>query len=247
MLRYASLRIAFSLALLYVIHLKRPLTQLSQLEDVVQTTETIICDAKLHCPRDLVSLLEARVRLLNWKKYRLLSRDISDCVKKVKKIQNDVQIVVEAERQRKYTDDINETEIILASVRSPGVLAYQYVQRESAIMHYETAVTNGAHALSSGISGLLKTHSFRCCLGTDIRTLSYNFYPSLRLVSKGGALTSVQLLVKWPTENRRRLKFRQRFRSPFELCTAKTASGSFQSSGSAQATNAQSIVSVVKG
>ncbi|KAJ7441438.1 hypothetical protein FB451DRAFT_1569265 [Mycena latifolia] len=145
MLRYASLGIAFSLALLYAIHLKRPLTQLSQLEDVVQTTETIICDAKLHCPRDLVSLLEARVRLLKvkrsasmiqcqvlktntltWKKYRLLSRDISDCVKKVEKIQNDIQLIVEAEHQRKYTDDINETEIILTSLRSPGMLVYPH-------------------------------------------------------------------------------------------------------------------------
>ncbi|KAJ7490494.1 hypothetical protein FB451DRAFT_1361356 [Mycena latifolia] len=151
MLRYASLGIAFSLALLYAIHLERPSTQLSQLEDVVQTTETIICDAKLHCPRNLLSLLEAGVRLLKvkrsasnirsrmletntltWKTYRLLSRDTSDCVKKVQKIQNDVQLVVEAERQRKYTNEINETEIILTSVRSPGVFVHQHNMNQQA-------------------------------------------------------------------------------------------------------------------
>ncbi|KAJ7490511.1 hypothetical protein FB451DRAFT_1165868 [Mycena latifolia] len=101
MLRYVSLGIAFSLPLLYAIHLKRPSTQLSQLEDVFQTTEAIICDAKLHCPqRDLVILL------------------------KVEKIQNDIQLIVEAEHQRKYIDDINETEIILTSLRSPHFGCY---------------------------------------------------------------------------------------------------------------------------
>ncbi|KAJ7441434.1 hypothetical protein FB451DRAFT_1191062 [Mycena latifolia] len=54
---------------------------------------------------------------LTWKTYRLLSRDISDCVKK---------LIVEAERQRKYTNNIKETESILTSIRSPGVLVYQH-------------------------------------------------------------------------------------------------------------------------
>ncbi|KAJ7490458.1 hypothetical protein FB451DRAFT_1220127 [Mycena latifolia] len=140
-LRYTLLTISACLALLYVIHFKRPSTQLSQLEDLVQQMEEIIRDAKLHCSRDLLSLSEKWMRLLEvkrsmsmihcrvletstltWKKYRPISRDISVLTKKVKEIRTAVQLVVEAERQRKYTDDINETESILqASVRAgPG-------------------------------------------------------------------------------------------------------------------------------
>ncbi|KAJ7490487.1 hypothetical protein FB451DRAFT_1361352 [Mycena latifolia] len=141
-LRYTFLAIVASLALLYAIHLRRPSTQLSQLEHLVQKTEGTILDAKLHCTRDLANLLEKGVDLLKikraaskihsriletnetftWKKYRLLSRDISDCAKSVKEIRTAVQLIVEAERQRKYTDDINETEVILTTVRSPNTV-----------------------------------------------------------------------------------------------------------------------------
>ncbi|KAJ7490498.1 hypothetical protein FB451DRAFT_1552199 [Mycena latifolia] len=143
-LRYTFLVIIICIALLYTVHLKRPSTQLSQLDNIIQTTKAIICMAKLHCARDLVTLLEAGVRLLKvkrsasnirsrmlenntftWKTYRLLWRDISDCVKEVKKIEN--TLVVEAERQRKCTDDINKTEIILTSLRSPGMLVYPHI------------------------------------------------------------------------------------------------------------------------
>ncbi|KAJ7496524.1 hypothetical protein FB451DRAFT_197668 [Mycena latifolia] len=140
-LRYTLLVITACLALVYVVHLKHPSTQLRQLENLVQKVEEILRDAKLHCPRDLLRLTENGVRLLEvkrsasiiqcclletttltWNKYRMLSRDISIWAESVKKIQTAVQLIVEAERQRKYTDDINETEIILTSVGlSPGM------------------------------------------------------------------------------------------------------------------------------
>ncbi|KAJ7441422.1 hypothetical protein FB451DRAFT_1441280 [Mycena latifolia] len=139
-LRY-TLLIAACAALFYVIHLKRPSTQLNQLEDTIQQTEEIIRDAKLHCPRDLLSLTEGGLRVLEvkrsasvmqcrlletttftWKKYRILSRDISNCARHVEKIRTADQLIVEAERQRKYTDDINETQAMLASLRPPGML-----------------------------------------------------------------------------------------------------------------------------
>ncbi|KAJ7441426.1 hypothetical protein FB451DRAFT_1191041 [Mycena latifolia] len=138
-LRYTLLAIASCLALLYAIHFKRPSIQLSRLEHLVQNTETIIHDAKLHCARDLANLLKKGVELLKikralskiqsrmlemntltWTEYHLLLRDISDCAKSVKEIRTAVQLIVEAERQRKYTDDINEMEVILTTVRSPS-------------------------------------------------------------------------------------------------------------------------------
>ncbi|KAJ7133587.1 hypothetical protein C8R44DRAFT_870960 [Mycena epipterygia] len=138
-LRYTLLLIAASLALFYGIYLKRPSTQLGRLQDVVKKAENIIRDAKSYCPRDILSLAEEGMRLLQikrsasmiqcrildadtltWKKYRGLTRDIAECVKTVKKIRTRVQLIVEAERQRKFTEDINETETILTGVRSPA-------------------------------------------------------------------------------------------------------------------------------
>ncbi|KAJ7434854.1 hypothetical protein FB451DRAFT_1379661 [Mycena latifolia] len=67
-LRYTLLVIAACLALVYVVHLKRPSTQLRQLESLVQKVEEILRDAKLYCPRDLLSLTENGVRLLEVKR-----------------------------------------------------------------------------------------------------------------------------------------------------------------------------------
>ncbi|KAJ7133572.1 hypothetical protein C8R44DRAFT_730703 [Mycena epipterygia] len=136
-LRYTLLLIATCLALLYVIHLKRPSTQLSELEDVLDKTEKIIRGAKSCCPRDILRLAGEGVRLLEvkrsasmmqccileadtltWNKYRVFSRDIAECAKTLKNIRTTVQLIVEAERQRKFTEDINQTESILTSVRS---------------------------------------------------------------------------------------------------------------------------------
>ncbi|KAJ7490529.1 hypothetical protein FB451DRAFT_1165884 [Mycena latifolia] len=105
-LRYTLLAIAACFAFLYAIHLNRLSTQRDHLEDIIQTTEGTIRDAKLHCGRDLTNLLKKGMQLLRvkrstsmiqsrmletaltWKQYRLLSRDISDCAKIAKKIRS---------------------------------------------------------------------------------------------------------------------------------------------------------------
>ena len=63
-LRYTLLAIAVCIALLSIIHLKRPSTQLSQLEASVKKTEVLIQDAMCLCTRDLISLVHQKVRLL---------------------------------------------------------------------------------------------------------------------------------------------------------------------------------------
>jgi hypothetical protein len=63
-LRYTLLVIACCMALLSITHLKRPSTQLRQLEALANKTEVLVQDAKLHCARDLLSLTQRRVRLL---------------------------------------------------------------------------------------------------------------------------------------------------------------------------------------
>ncbi|KAJ7490465.1 hypothetical protein FB451DRAFT_1165826 [Mycena latifolia] len=109
-LRYTLLVIAACLGLVYVVHLKHLSTQLRQLEDLSQTLcvdDSMPPVGNYHSHVDEISPG---------------SRDISICAMNVKKIQTAIQLIVEAEHQRKYTDDINETEIILTSVRlSPAI------------------------------------------------------------------------------------------------------------------------------
>ncbi|KAJ7490505.1 hypothetical protein FB451DRAFT_1389290 [Mycena latifolia] len=149
-LRYVALGITVCLAVIYVISIKRPSTLLRQLKETIEATDEIIRRAKLQCPLDHLSLLEAGVRLLEvrrsasmitcrileterltWAKYRLFSRDIAQCIRSVKAIRtcasscpcsvHDVklfhQLTVEAEWQRKFAEDINETEGMLATIR----------------------------------------------------------------------------------------------------------------------------------
>ncbi|KAJ7835492.1 hypothetical protein B0H13DRAFT_1913529 [Mycena leptocephala] len=82
-------------------NLKRPSVQLGQPEDAVRKREDIIQEAK--------------------RKYRALSRDIDDCAKVVRKIKTAVQLIVEAERQHKFAEDINATKLILDGVRTPAL------------------------------------------------------------------------------------------------------------------------------
>ncbi|KAJ7141468.1 hypothetical protein C8R44DRAFT_867088 [Mycena epipterygia] len=158
-LRYTLLVITTCLTLIYVIHLKRPSTQLHQLEDMIKRTDVIIRDATSYCARDLFHLAEKGVRLLEvkrsasmihcrvleansntltWKKYQAFSRDIAECAKMVENIQTAVQLIVEAERQRKFTEDINETETILTSVRSPNGLGGVSVYQPNAHVHQQS-------------------------------------------------------------------------------------------------------------
>ncbi|KAJ7690327.1 hypothetical protein B0H17DRAFT_1134360 [Mycena rosella] len=141
----AMLAIAICVALLYIYHLECPSTQLSRLEHVTVTekAEEIVRDTKLHCPRDILNLAQegmclSRVRRsaskirtclietesFTWKEYHLFSCDISDCTKNVKQIRTAVQLIVEAERQRKYTEDINEIEVILIRLREDNQTAF---------------------------------------------------------------------------------------------------------------------------
>ncbi|KAJ7141141.1 hypothetical protein C8R44DRAFT_726784 [Mycena epipterygia] len=142
-LRYTLLAITVFLTLIY---LKRPSIQLGQLEDMIEETEGIIQEAKLYCARDLLSLTEKGVRLLQvkrsasviqcriletttltWNKYRVLSGDIAECAKMAKNIQTAVQLILQAERQHKLTHHINETGTIFAG----GVRSLAHWESES--------------------------------------------------------------------------------------------------------------------
>ncbi|KAJ7133500.1 hypothetical protein C8R44DRAFT_870881 [Mycena epipterygia] len=138
-LRYSTLATIVCLAAMSAIYLKHPATQLRQLQETITTTKEITRSARLKCPRDHLSLTVEWARLLaverrtsiiqrrvweteklTWNKYRLICTDIADCSGQIKSIRAAVQNTVEAEHQRKLAEDINETESILASLRSTG-------------------------------------------------------------------------------------------------------------------------------
>ncbi|KAK7048728.1 hypothetical protein R3P38DRAFT_1876348 [Favolaschia claudopus] len=151
-LRYTAVGLAAGAGVLSAIHLKRPSVQLKNLETTVNETEDLIRAAKEFCSRDVLILAEESVRLLEikrsvsiiqcrildsntlaWKKYRLLWGEVSETAKKVKKTRTTVQLIMEAERQRQFTDDINTTQMVLGRrnpVGSPCGLEHRYSSRE---------------------------------------------------------------------------------------------------------------------
>ncbi|KAJ7490612.1 hypothetical protein FB451DRAFT_1513358 [Mycena latifolia] len=133
-LRYTVLGITIFLALIHVIYLKHPSTQLRQLREIIGTIEATIRSAKLLCPRDQITLTEEGVLFLEvqrvvskvlcrvletdkmtWSKYRVFARDIAECTNQVKAIRTTVRLIVEAERQRKLTEEISEAQLILGT------------------------------------------------------------------------------------------------------------------------------------
>ncbi|KAJ7835511.1 hypothetical protein B0H13DRAFT_2678337 [Mycena leptocephala] len=115
---------------------ERPSVQLSQLEDTAKKTEVIIRDAKVVCLRDLLSLTEEGTIGVDDSMSPAGNRDprleeVPFTLARYRALcdgrqenQTTVQLIVEAERQRKFTEDINAAGTILTSVRSPdgGVL-----------------------------------------------------------------------------------------------------------------------------
>ncbi|KAJ7214013.1 hypothetical protein GGX14DRAFT_563595 [Mycena pura] len=151
-LRLVALAAFLTLALVHLICLQRPSSQLASLEAMIEKTEKVVDHAKMLCrigflqvvlAEENVRLLEAQrsasvircclleTRICTWQKYRLLSREISACVSDVNKVLgtsqarapfflfgklidfSGPQLILEAERQRKYAEDIDEAKIML--------------------------------------------------------------------------------------------------------------------------------------
>ncbi|KAF8140845.1 hypothetical protein K438DRAFT_1785310 [Mycena galopus ATCC 62051] len=135
-LRYTALCFFIAVAVLCSIHLRSPTTQIRLLAVLIDQTEEYIRRAMVQNPRSYLSLTDQmshllestktasslKCRILNspterlsWNKYWLLSGDIGECRKGIKKIRTAVQLILEAEHQRKLTDDILEIQFILTA------------------------------------------------------------------------------------------------------------------------------------
>ncbi|KAJ6585517.1 hypothetical protein B0H19DRAFT_1321195 [Mycena capillaripes] len=140
-LRYTTLALAAALAIFCNIYLRSPSTQLRRLSHAIDHTDKLIGHAMLQCPRNHLGLVNQTEQLLqasrstslikcrilgskaerfSWNKYRLLCKDIAVCVNCVRDIRTTVQLIIEAEHQRRLADDIRETQLILANISTPS-------------------------------------------------------------------------------------------------------------------------------
>ncbi|KAJ7113973.1 hypothetical protein C8R44DRAFT_984546 [Mycena epipterygia] len=152
--RYMVLGLGIGVAVFYAGHLKRPSMRIHRLAETITDTENNIKKAKSICPRDHISLTEESVCLLkvrrsmcnircallqmprlgwtlNIEHYWQLARDIYQYEKEMKRIQATVQLTVEAERKRKYTNYIDETQAIVTNQfteASAGLILPMYHQ-----------------------------------------------------------------------------------------------------------------------
>ncbi|KAJ7756089.1 hypothetical protein DFH07DRAFT_1027781 [Mycena maculata] len=118
-LRYTLLVLTVSVALIYAIHLKRLSVQLHQLEEDVNRAEEIIRVAVLYCARDVqVGLAEQGVRLLDVY-FQVNFCDVSN--PRVKRVYGP-QLMVESQRQDRYTEDIDDAEAMLAGFCARAIL-----------------------------------------------------------------------------------------------------------------------------
>jgi hypothetical protein len=65
-LRYTVGGITAVLALIYIIYVKHPATQLRQVQDAAKKTEDLIQRAKMRCPWDHLNLTALGIRLLEY-------------------------------------------------------------------------------------------------------------------------------------------------------------------------------------
>ncbi|KAJ7274108.1 hypothetical protein C8J57DRAFT_1467134 [Mycena rebaudengoi] len=119
----------------------------------------MIHHARMNCPRDHLSLIEEKVRLLqiqrtasiiqshllrmgnfslDFRPRCFISQSIRKCEEDLKKIRTAVQLILEAERQRRYTEDINETQNVLTTVRSHDRVSPAIQEVNTAYVHEDT-------------------------------------------------------------------------------------------------------------
>ncbi|KAJ6497271.1 hypothetical protein C8R45DRAFT_1128823 [Mycena sanguinolenta] len=135
-LRYTALGSLLAVTILCTVHFSSFSTQMHQLAASIDETEEYIRREMVRYPRCHGSLtlqmrhllevaktassikcriLNSETERFNWKRYLLRSKEIQECAKDVKNIDTVVQLVLEAEYQRRLADDIMETQFLLTA------------------------------------------------------------------------------------------------------------------------------------
>ncbi|KAJ7798162.1 hypothetical protein B0H14DRAFT_2618172 [Mycena olivaceomarginata] len=122
-LRYTALGLSLALAIVFSIHLKSPRAQVAHLAVFIDQLEEDIRRAmmrRLHEVAKKASSIKCRIlnsesESFNWNRFRVLSSDIGECTKDAKNISTAVELILEAERQRKLAYDIMEIQFALTA------------------------------------------------------------------------------------------------------------------------------------
>ncbi|KAJ7740256.1 hypothetical protein DFH07DRAFT_965437 [Mycena maculata] len=168
-LRYTFGGLTVILITVASIRLQHPSAQLRQLQETIQNTECVLERARTQCTSHLplihaecrllemklsASLIRSRVletTRLTWGNYRRLSSDIAACARDVQAVRNDVQasvssLTVEADRQQRYRESINETQSIFL-LRLPDNV-------QEASMHHRSVFNSRENLCISVVSGI---------------------------------------------------------------------------------------------
>ncbi|KAJ6497269.1 hypothetical protein C8R45DRAFT_1093666 [Mycena sanguinolenta] len=135
-LRYTALGFLLAVTILCTVHLSSLSTQMHKLAASIDETEEYIRRGLVHYTRCYGGLTLQMRRLLqvaktassikchilnsaterfSWNGYRLRSSEIQECRKDIKDIHTAVELILEAEHQRRLADDILETQFLLTA------------------------------------------------------------------------------------------------------------------------------------
>ncbi|KAF7356279.1 hypothetical protein MVEN_00959700 [Mycena venus] len=133
--RYIVLTLGSATLIIYAANRQRPSHKLSRIEDAIQVAEETLERAKADCARKHMELVDGARRLLKAKlsasiiqaqlleprsittrkefveylrKVKGIMQSINQCAKDVKEIQTSTLLTIEAERQRKLSEEIKE-------------------------------------------------------------------------------------------------------------------------------------------
>ncbi|KAJ7016873.1 hypothetical protein C8F04DRAFT_1159003, partial [Mycena alexandri] len=134
--RYTALGLTVACTVFYNIRIRSPRKNLCRLGQSINRTDIRIRYATAHCPRYHFALAEQTLRLLkahhsvsaiycrilafksqrfSWTQYLMILSDIEASFKRVESIGDVVEHIIEAERQRQLSDDMNEVQTVLAT------------------------------------------------------------------------------------------------------------------------------------
>ncbi|KAF8140855.1 hypothetical protein K438DRAFT_1785318 [Mycena galopus ATCC 62051] len=144
--RYTALGFLLVLAILCSVNLRSPSMQMGGLGILIDQTEEHIRRAMVQNPRrsaKTASLIKSRMLSseagwFSWNQYWSLSNDIGECIKGVKEIRTAIQLTLEAEHQRRVSDDIVEMRISLVVC----MLFTQAIEPVNQIRQHEAALAS---------------------------------------------------------------------------------------------------------